>query len=810
MGLPREITHLNGEKYAKSNLQNTDSSTQIKSNDELQIVNLSSTSFSNHEMHLLQKGLSFSPTPLFNTFTWVKDINLFARRLALKKFFAVQNADTRQLIQRDNDTIGILDSLLWEQEVGTTDLQGPFSQLKPRSTFTPNFTQFSNIDTFVTLVTKDLKNLKAKSNKKFSNLTEQERTALENLLKNETIICKPSDKGGNIVVQDRTQYCDMVMRLLNDKQTYKILDKNPTPVFLDELKTILTQAKNDKLISQDEYNYMFNPNPTISTLYALPKIHKKTTPIPGRPIVSGCNNLTQGVSVYVDDILRPFVGTLPSFIQDTKDTVTRLDEIHLTPNTLLASLDVESLYTNIQHDLGIAAIDYYLNTRSIYLQPHNKLILDLLKFVLTKNYFLFNGKFYHQQRGTAMGTTCAPTYANLFLGWWESQIVFSDDLITYTSHILFWGRYIDDILIIFWDGTERHFHDFVSALNSNNIGMHFTSEINPTSINFLDLTISLVGDGSVQTRVYRKETSTNSFLHWDSAHPVPLKRGIPVGQYLRARRNCSNESSFVDECNKLYNKFIQRGYPKKTLHRAYARAKATPRKSLLSKKTIEKTTQKIRCIGTLDTNNSEVINILKRYWPILTSDNDLTDILTPYPSITYRRGGNLRDFLVHSHLDHEPSNNWLQSSILGSHPCGDCKFCSYMPTKKSFTNPYDKKIYTIREFINCRTMGVVYVAQCSCSLLYVGKTTQQLRRRICQHVSTINTGRDTPLARHVRFFHDGNSNDLKFWGIMRIKQGPRKGDLNKRLLQEEAKWIFRLNSLSPIGINEGFTFSAFI
>lgn len=95
-------------------------------------------------MNLLKKGLSFSPTPLFNIFTWVKDIHLFARRLALKKFFAVQNADTPQLIQRDNETIEILDSLLLEQEVGTTDMQGPFSQLKPRSIFTPNFTHFSN------------------------------------------------------------------------------------------------------------------------------------------------------------------------------------------------------------------------------------------------------------------------------------------------------------------------------------------------------------------------------------------------------------------------------------------------------------------------------------------------------------------------------------------------------------------------------------------------------------------------------------------------------------------------------------------
>lgn len=102
-----------------------------------------------------------------------------------------------------------------------------------------------------------------------------------------------------------------------------------------------------------------------------------------------------------------------------------------------------------------------------------------------------------------------------------------------------------------------------------------------------------------------------------------------------------------------------------------------------------------------DTNNFEVMNILKRCWPILRTDSDLMDILTPYPSVTYRRGGNLRDFLVHSHLDSSNSQkNWLQLSIVGSHSCGDCKFCTYMPTKKTFTNPSDNKTYQIREFIN--------------------------------------------------------------------------------------------------------------
>lgn len=117
--------------------------------------------------------------------------------------------------------------------------------------------------------------------------------------------------------------------------------------FLGELKTLLTTAKNNGLILESEFKFMFNSSLTIATIYALPKVHKATRPFPGRPIISGCNRLTQGASIYLDQILRPFVVTLPSFLQDTKDTVSKLREVRFTDNPFLPILDVESLCTNI-------------------------------------------------------------------------------------------------------------------------------------------------------------------------------------------------------------------------------------------------------------------------------------------------------------------------------------------------------------------------------------------------------------------------------------------------------------------------------
>lgn len=194
---------------------------------------------------------------------------------------------------------------------------------------------------------------------------------------------------------------------------------------------------------------------------------------------------------------------------------------------------------------------------------------------------------------------------------------------------------------------------------------------------FWDLTITLEENGSMRTCVYRKNTSTNSLLHWGSYHAVPLKWGIPIGQYLRAKRNCSDIMSCKEECDNLYRKFWQRSYPKKPLHRVYVRA--TPRSALLSQKPLN---LKICCVGMYDTNNRNVIKILTKCWTILRLDPDLMPALTHFPSVTYRRGRNLKDMLVHGHLQKiKTGTTWLKSNVIGSHPCGDCRFCHLIPTK---------------------------------------------------------------------------------------------------------------------------------
>lgn len=55
--------------------------------DENQIINLTTYSFTMHELSVLKKGLGFVPITRFSSFTWIKDIHVFVRKLKWKSFF---------------------------------------------------------------------------------------------------------------------------------------------------------------------------------------------------------------------------------------------------------------------------------------------------------------------------------------------------------------------------------------------------------------------------------------------------------------------------------------------------------------------------------------------------------------------------------------------------------------------------------------------------------------------------------------------------------------------------------------------------
>ena len=130
---------------------------------------------------------------------------------------------------------------------------------------------------------------------------------------------------------------------------------------------------------------------------------------------------------------------------------------HVSDVSYLTSLAVRSLYTNIRHKEGIEAVKQKLKKSKPSISI--KVVFTFLKFILTLNNFVFNGINYLQKEGCAMGTKCAPSYANIFMGWLKEKLI----LPLLTNFSDFYLRFIDDIFLI-WNGTKAEFDIFLKKI----------------------------------------------------------------------------------------------------------------------------------------------------------------------------------------------------------------------------------------------------------------------------------------------------------------------------------------------------------
>ena len=297
------------------------------------------------------------------------------------------------------------------------------SPFKRKSSWTPLPSDNSTLTNFFTRTEQDLISVTTPGRKTYSNLTLQEKSALNNLKKNQSIVIKPSDKGGGICIMNTEDHLTKTHAHLQDHNTYKPLTYNPTSGIINDACTLIEYIHSQHIIDKATKDFLLPPKNTRTPLfYGLPKIHN-----PLRPIVSGCDGPTDRLSAYVTHFIQPLSSNLPSHIKDTKHFLNLIEKLPpLPPNALLVTADVTSLYTNIPHKEGIAAVIHFMKEYKHVLPtncppPHKVCII--LDFILKHSTFKFMDPHIHQILGTSMETRMAPPYANLFMGKEERTII---------------------------------------------------------------------------------------------------------------------------------------------------------------------------------------------------------------------------------------------------------------------------------------------------------------------------------------------------------------------------------------------------
>ena len=131
-------------------------------------------------------------------------------------------------------------------------------------------------------------------------------------------------------------------------------------------------------------------------------------------------------------------------------------------------------------------------------------------------------------------------------------------------------RYIDDIFSL-WDSTRPEIYLFIERTNNFHPTIKFTAEISEIKTTFLDTIIykgdRFRNDSILDIRTHYKPTETFQYTHFNSCHPLGVKRGFIKGEALRLLRTNSSETMFEDNLSKFKSRLIKLGYPKKLIRR---------------------------------------------------------------------------------------------------------------------------------------------------------------------------------------------------------------------------------------------------
>ena len=551
------------------------------------------------------------------------------------------------------------------------------------------------------------------------------------------------DKNVGTCLINTELYNNFVNIHLSDRNIYQELGTDPLPVTLASIKMKIEQLKINKDLSKNICKNLLNKNSKLGSFRLLAKLHKDKLGF--RPIVNCLSHPTIFLCLLIDIILQPFVKNLPSFIQDSQHLIQKTMNTHFPITSKLFSCDFESLYTNIDLKHALITISQFISNNFKSNDITTSGFYEILKLIFENNIFSFNGKFYKQIKGIAMGAKCAPSIANLYVSILETNF-----LVIHRPLLYF--RFIDDIFVI----LDEKFEINLLTQSFENLKLNIISE---KSINFLDLDINLdKTTGYLSFSLYTKPTNTFSYLLASSNHPKFIFKNIPKSLFIRIRRICSNYSDFLFFGRRLTYQLINRGYNEIFINKVF--------------RTISKIKRDILLPYKPKSDKFDEKNIFFKFPFDLSTINIKTALKTAYNSIANNQSLLNYKFTPISNMQPNLSSLFIHefkmfnTSKFGFKRCTQrsCTLCKF-----SNSDPY----IVINDFYlpimadsNCRSKNILYILSCSkCKTYYIGQSISA-NKRLKSHIRAIRLNKTSSncvcVHRHFNSFDHDTLKDFTF------------------------------------------------
>ena len=428
-------------------------------------------------------------------------------------------------------------------------------------------------------------------NRRRHNLPPKSRLLLRDLPNNKDFIVLPTDKNLGPSILERSTYKTRCLQdHLSDANTYRQLSKEEaTDIMYRSFHSFENLIKEfEKTIPEHELTYFhrcFEQPRRIPQFYCTPKVHKK--PLwKTRPITSGINSRMADLSKYIDVYLQKVVTLCPCYLKDSHSLLKRLKALgKLPPSAVIVTADATSMYTNIDTAHGLQTLKDWLHLHRHDLPEDypTELILRATRLVMYNNVFQFDDTYWLQRTGTAMGTNLACVYATIYYSYHEETRILPTFGLTQSQRnppLLLYGRLIDDAVQI-WDTRQfppdLTLYTFVEKITAT---MGFGSlqwevEAPTKEVNFLDLSIRLLEDGTIFTETFVKDMNLHLYIPPESAHPRGVLKSLIFGNLQRYWTQNSSVDCFINTTGAFHGHLLNRGYTTEMLNPLFQEAAQT-------------------------------------------------------------------------------------------------------------------------------------------------------------------------------------------------------------------------------------------
>jgi hypothetical protein len=349
-------------------------------------------------------------------------------------------------------------------------------------------------------------NIKERSNKELKLI----KSISEKLKENNSMIAK-ADKSNTVVIIKNEDYDKKVIDFI-EKNEFKELKKDPTPEYNKILNNTISKCKT---LSKNEKNRLKTINPDAPNLRGQPKIHKNDIPI--RPVVNYQNAPAYKISKYLNKKIQEYIiDEINYSVKNTHELISKIKDVKIGNEDIFLSFDVVSMYTKIPVKETLNILKQKLTKNNNLTKNQVEDIIRLTKTATDQNYFQYNGKFYKQEDGLAMGSPLSGLLANIYMTELETEKIMNE-CNPYRNKIVYWHRYVDDIICLY-KGNSSSCTDLKEYLNKISRSIKFTMESQDNQINYLDINIRKENNHH-SFKIYRKDTQTDLVIPADSNHP---------------------------------------------------------------------------------------------------------------------------------------------------------------------------------------------------------------------------------------------------------------------------------------------------